>query len=99
MRRRTTLITTAAVAVAGLGTGLGLWLVQPSYNDIVKGCQKALVAQYKAGGKGKPSACDGVKKDDYDVLNINAAMGHLGWLDGDGHFDENKMLDSTTEQP
>lgn len=99
MRRRTTIIGTATLAVAGAATGLGIWLSQPSYDDVVKGCEKALAAQYKAGGKGKPAACSGVKDDDYTVLVAQAAMGHLGWLDDDGKFDENKMLDSVSEQP
>lgn len=99
MRRRTTIITTAAIAAVGLGTGLAFWIGQPSYEDTVKACTKALAAQYKADGKGKPEACDGVKQDDYDALNVNAAMGDLGWLDDDGKFDKNKMLDSMTETP
>ena len=94
MRRRTALITSAAVAVAAVGTGLGIWLSQPSYDDVLKDCSKALVAQAKAGGKGKPKACDGVKKDDYDTLSVAAAIDGLGWTDSDGNFDESKMLDS-----
>jgi hypothetical protein len=99
MRRRTTLIASAAVAIAAAGTGLGLWLSQPSYDDTVKACTKALAAQGKAGGSGKPKACDKVKNDDYTALALHAAMGDLGWLGDDGKFDENKMLDSSTETP
>ncbi|MFE4967328.1 hypothetical protein [Streptomyces sp. NPDC056660] len=82
----------AVLAVAGCSSG-------PSYNETVNNCQAALVKQYKAGGKGKPKECDGVKPDDYDALVMDAAMGHLGWTDSDGNFDENKMLDSATEAP
>jgi hypothetical protein len=86
----------AAITAGALATGGGIyWLTRPSYNDIVKDCQQALVAQYKADGKGKPSACNDVHDDDYDALVLNAAMGNLGWLDGDGNFDKNKMLNST----
>ena len=99
MRRRTTLITTAAVGVAGLGTGLGLWLAQPSYNDIVKGCQKALTAQYKAGGKGKPSACKDVKQDDYDALAVEQVLRNSGVVDDDGNVDLNRVLDDPDSQP
>lgn len=96
MRRRTAIISTSALAVAGAATGLGLWLSPPSYDDVVKGCEKALTAQMKAGGTGKPSACKGVKSDDYTAIAAGVAMGHLGWLDDNGDFDENKMLDSQT---
>jgi hypothetical protein len=95
-KKRRNLIITAAVAVALATGGTVYWISQPSYDDIVKDCQKALAAQYKANGKGKPSACNDVKGDDYDALVLHAAMGDLGWLDDDGHFDENKMLDDAT---
>jgi hypothetical protein len=95
-KRRTAWII-AAIAAGALAIGGGVyWLSQPSYNDIVKGCQQALTAQYKAGGKGKPDACNDVKADDYDALVLNAAMGNLGWLDDNGNFDKNKMLDDAT---
>ena len=96
MRRRTAIISAAAVAIVGAATGLAVWLSQPSYDDVVKGCKKALTAQMKADGSGKPKACAGVKKDDYAEIAASVAMGHLGWLDGNGDFDENKMLDSQT---
>ncbi|MFF4346787.1 hypothetical protein [Streptomyces sp. NPDC001530] len=98
-KRRRNLIVAAVVAVALAIGGTAYWLSRPSYDDIVKDCQKALAAQYKANGKGKPSACKDVKDDDYDVLVLNAAMGDLGWLDDDGNFDKNKMLESTLDQP
>lgn len=99
MRRRTALISSAAVVIAGAGAGLGIWLSQPSYDDIVKGCEKALAAQMKANGHGKPAACKDVKSGDYPTLVENAVIGHLGWTDSDGNFDENKMLDSVTQTP
>lgn len=97
--RTTTAITAGAIAVAGAVTGAVIWLGQPSYNDIVKGCQKALATQSKAGGMGKPSACKGVKNDDYDTLVLNNAINGLGWTDKDGNVDENKMLNDATSQP
>ena len=66
MRRRTTIITAAAITVAGAGTGLGIWLAQPSYDDMVKDCQKALTPS--ATKTHRPDACEGVKQDDYDTL-------------------------------
>lgn len=96
MRRRTAIVSTTALAIAGTAAGLGVWLSQPSYDDVVKGCEKALAAQMKAGGSGKPGACKGVKSGDYTAIAASVAMGHLGWLDDSGNFDENKMLDSET---
>lgn len=83
MRRTTILITTAALAVAGGITALVIWLQQPSYDDIVKGCQRALVAQTKAGGKGKPSACKDVKQDDYDDIVMANVIGGMSKKDRD----------------
>ncbi|WP_326779705.1 hypothetical protein OG481_02085 [Streptomyces longwoodensis] len=95
MRRTTAIISAAAVAVVGGTTGAIIWLSQPSYNDVVKECQKALVAQSKAGEKGKPGACKDVKDDDYTALAMSNAISDLGWTDEDGNFDENKMLEDT----
>ncbi|MFE9309505.1 hypothetical protein ACIQCF_04560 [Streptomyces sp. NPDC088353] len=99
MRRRTVLITAAAVAVAAIVAGLAVWLSQPSYNDIVDGCAKALKEQYKKGGKGKPDACKDVKADDYETLDIAAILRDSGWVDDDGNADMNKILDDATQQP
>lgn len=99
MRRTIILITAAALVVAGGIAALVIWLQQPSYDDVLKGCSKALIAQDKAGGHGKPAACKDVKKDDYDTLALAATIDGLGWTDKDGNFDENKMLDSVTETP
>ncbi|MFB7245652.1 hypothetical protein ACFCYX_24715 [Streptomyces populi] len=98
-RRRRNLIVAVAVAGALAVGGIIYWAGRPSYNDIVKGCQRALVAQYEADGRGKPSACDGVKGDDYDALVLGAAMGDLGWLDDDGDFDKDKMLEGLLGEP
>ncbi|MCX4993437.1 hypothetical protein [Streptomyces sp. NBC_00568] len=97
-RRRRRNLVIAAITAGAVAIGGGVfWLTRPSYGDIVKDCQKALAAQFKADEKGKPSACNDVKKDDYDALVLNAAMGDLGWLDDDGHFDERKMQEDTLE--
>ncbi len=95
-KRRLPLIIVAVLAVALAIGGTVYWLSRPSYDEIVKGCQKALAAQSKAGGKGKPSACNDVKKDDYDTLVLSSVIDGLGWTDKDGNFDENKMLDDAT---
>lgn len=100
MQRRRLAIIAAALVIAA-GAAVTVWLmVRPTYDDVVKGCQKALAAQYKADGKGKPDACQDVKTDDYDALVLQAAMDHLGWTDEDGNFDKNKMLeDAATSEP
>jgi hypothetical protein len=95
MRRTTALITTAALAVAGGVTATVIWLQQPSYEETVSSCKTALAEQYKNDGKGKPKACGDVKKDDYDALVLDAALGDLGWTDENGDFDKNKMLEDT----
>lgn len=71
MHRRTAIISAAAVAIVGAATGLGIWLSQPSYDDIVKGCSKALSSE--ATKTHRPPACEGVKQDDYDALL-------MGWV-------------------
>lgn len=96
MQRRTIAIAVSAAVLALGGVTTAVWMNGgESYDDTVKACQKALAAQYKADGKGKPTACNDVKDDDYDALVLNAAMGDLGWLDDDGQFDKNKMIENT----
>lgn len=76
MHRRT-LIIVAAIAAAVLAIGGGVyWLSQPSYDDTVRGCQKALAAQTKARGEGKPTACEDVSDDDYaNIIVANVIDG------------------------
>ncbi|CAM5590020.1 hypothetical protein [Streptomyces purpurascens] len=95
-RRSIAIISAAALTVAGLTTGLIVWLSQPSYDDIVKDCQKALAAQSKAGGEGKPSDCNGVKKDDYGALVISNAFDNLPQKDQDvlDYYDDGSINDS-----
>ncbi|WP_331724432.1 hypothetical protein OG416_36775 (plasmid) [Streptomyces longwoodensis] len=75
MRRHlTALIIAGTLIVAASVTSLVIWLNEPSYDDVVKDCQKALVSQSKAGEKGKPGACKDVKDDDYTALVMNNAI-------------------------
>lgn len=97
MRRRTTIITTSALAVAAAGTALGLWIAQPSYDDTVRECRKDLVEQQELGVRGKPDSCKDVKADDYTAIAADVAIDGLGWTDEDGKFDEDKMLDDVTQ--
>lgn len=97
MQRRTILITTAGLTIAAAITGLIVWLMQPSYDDIVKGCQKALAEQRAAGGEGRPDACKDVKDDHYGAIIVHQVMGEQGWLDEDGRFDKNRMLEDSLD--
>jgi hypothetical protein len=82
-KKRRNLIVAAVLAVALALGGTVYWISRPSYDEIVKGCQKALAAQSKAGGKGKPSACNDVKKDDYDTLVIASVIDGMSKKDRD----------------
>jgi hypothetical protein len=95
-RRRNLIIAAITVAVL-LVAGGTYWLTRPSYNDKVEDCQKALAQHLPESKAEKPDACDGVKADDYLVLFMNQSMDNEGWLDEDGNFDKNKMLEDTLE--
>lgn len=96
MKRRATIIGIAAVSVAASITVLIIWMMQPSYDDTVKGCQKALAAQSEAGGEGKPSACKDVKEDDYMGLIVGQAFDELPQEDQDllDYHDDGSINDS-----
>ncbi|MFD8771422.1 hypothetical protein [Streptomyces sp. NPDC059916] len=87
----------AAIAAGALAIGGGAyWLSQPSYEEIGNNCVKALKARAH-GDKKKPAACDGLKKDDYDGLVMAQIIDDLGWTDGDGNFDKNKMIEDAIQ--
>ncbi|MEU1408863.1 hypothetical protein ABZ471_42495 [Streptomyces sp. NPDC005728] len=94
MRIRTTV--TAAVLLA---LTVGGCSSKPSYQEVVKQCTAALKEKHKGGETKKPAECHDVKDDDYTALVAAQAVDDLGWTDSNGDFDENKMLDSATEQP
>lgn len=91
MRIRT--IITAAALLAGLAgvTGCG-----QSYEEKTEACLTALKAR-PDGDKAKPADCKGIKRSDYVDLVMSVAIDDLGWTDEDGKFDEQRMLDSLTE--
>ncbi|MEV5383014.1 hypothetical protein [Streptomyces sp. NPDC052721] len=91
----------AAALVIAAGAAVSVWLmVRPTYDDVMKDCQKALAAQYKTDREGKPAACKDVKDDDYSALVLQAAADHLGWTDENGDIDPRKMLeDAATAEP
>jgi hypothetical protein len=76
MRRRTVLIVLSAAAAALAIAGAVVWLTATPYSETVSHCKAALVAQTKAGGKGRPAACKDVKDDDYaDIVMANVLDG------------------------
>lgn len=72
-RRTAWIIVGAIVAALAIVTTV-LWTNGRSYDDTVAACKQALEAQTKAGGSGRPDACDGVKQDDYDALVVGAVL-------------------------
>lgn len=83
MRRRTILIITIAALVVA-GAGLAVWLLmRPTYAETLKSCKTSLAAQTKAGVKGKPSACEDVKEDDYSEIIVSNAIDGMSKKDRD----------------
>jgi hypothetical protein len=72
-RRTAWIIVGALVAALAIITTV-LWTNGRSYDDTVADCEKALAVQTKAGGSGRPDACDEVKQDDYDALVVGAVL-------------------------
>ncbi|MFF7130376.1 hypothetical protein [Streptomyces sp. NPDC008240] len=103
MRRRTAIITTAAVAASGAVAGLGIWLAQPSYVDMVKDCQKTLTSS--ATQTHRPAACKGLKQDDYDTLlmawTLKHALKDMPKEDRDAldQYDDGSINGSLTDGP
>lgn len=82
----------ACATVLVLATGCG-----KSYDEQIVECREALATHdFDAApldeGERLPE-CEGLEKDDYEALSLNAALDRLGWLGEDGEFDKNKMLD------
>lgn len=74
MRHRRLAIITAVLVIAA-GAAVAIWLmVRPSYDDMVKDCQKALTAS--ATKTHRPDACKGLKQDDYDTLLMAWTLKH-----------------------
>jgi hypothetical protein len=83
MRRRSVIIATAALVVA-VAAGLTVWLLmRPTYAETLKSCEKSLAAQTKAGVKGKPTACEDVKEDDYSEILVSNAIAGMSKKDRD----------------
>lgn len=98
--KRSHIIIAALVIAAGVAVA-AWWIVRPTYADELKRCEKA-VAAYDfdanpvAEGDTIPG-CEDVDRDDYSALAMHKAMGDLGWLDDEGKFDKNKMLEDSLD--
>lgn len=68
----------------------------PTYDESVALCRKALVERPE-DEKGKPTECEPLKEEDYNLVNAAAVMDRLGWTDENGRFDKNKMLEDTDD--
>ncbi|MFF3620026.1 hypothetical protein [Streptomyces sp. NPDC002467] len=82
------------VAIAGAALLLASCSSQPTYDESVQQCVKALKARH-LDDKTKPKPCEPLKEEDYTLLIMSKSMDDLGWTDKDGNFDRNKMLQST----
>ncbi|AVH59981.1 MULTISPECIES: hypothetical protein [Streptomyces] len=74
MSRRTVLIILSAAVAALVIAGAVVWLNAKSYDDTVAACKKALDSS--STKTHRPSACEGVKQDDYDALLVGWALKH-----------------------
>ncbi|MFH8737969.1 hypothetical protein [Streptomyces sp. NPDC017964] len=71
--KRTHIIIAALVIAAGVA--VAIWLVvRPSYDDIVKGCQKELDSSSTKAHR--PDACKDVSQKDYETLLMGWTMKH-----------------------
>ncbi|MFG3170590.1 hypothetical protein [Streptomyces sp. NPDC048200] len=95
MRRTATALLAAALLLAG-AVGCSS---EKSQDEIAKDCVAALKAR-PDGDKAKPADCKGLSEDDYQTLLMSHVLtDDLGWVDGDGNVDREKMLDDATSQP
>lgn len=83
MRRRTILIIVSAVVTAVAIAAVVVWMNAVPYSETLSKCKTALAAQTKAGVKGKPSACEDVKEDDYSEIIVSNAIDGMSKKDRD----------------
>ena len=83
MRRRTILIIVSAVVAAVAIAAAAVWMNAVPYSETLAKCKTALAAQTKAGVKGKPSACEDVKEDDYSEIIVSNMIDGMSKKDRD----------------
>jgi hypothetical protein len=71
-----TRLAAAAIAAAAI-LALTACSTAPSYDDLVNTCAKAVEAR-PAGAVGKPKACEQIRQDDYDVINVAHIIDNVG---------------------
>jgi hypothetical protein len=93
LMRRAAFAALTAVSIL-LAAGCG-----QSYDDKIEACTKAVRAHdfeaFPLDEGDRLSACKGLKEEDVNAILFHNAMDDLGWLDDEGNFDKNKMLEST----
>jgi hypothetical protein len=87
MRRTTTALLAVLLTMGGVASCSS----QKSYEEITADCAQALKDRAD-GDNSKPEACEGVKKDDYDVLRLSQGLEDSG-LVKDGQVDADKLLE------
>ncbi|MEU3743517.1 hypothetical protein AB0E78_41550 [Streptomyces sp. NPDC032198] len=66
-------------------------------SDAVEKKAKEVERDAKEAGERRPEACEPLLKVDYTALLMARTIGGLGWTDGDGEFDKNKMLEDSLD--
>ncbi|MFJ1869950.1 hypothetical protein [Streptomyces chartreusis] len=89
--KRWHIITAALVLVAGLAV-TGWLIVRPTYDETVNTCIAALKDRTE-GDKAKPDACDGVKEDDYTLIEMHQILDKQGVWNDDGSVNMEQLLD------
>lgn len=101
MRHHRTAVITAAVIIAAGIAATVWWITRPSYDDMVKDCQKALGPS--ATKTHRPDACKGLKQDDYDTLLMAWTLKHAladmpkGDRDALDQYDDGSINGSLTD--
>lgn len=67
-------------------------MVRSGYQGVAGDAFDTLDEKTKAGGKGRPEACEALNEDDYTALLTAKAIDGLGWTDDGGQFDKLKMV-------
>ncbi|WP_199546605.1 hypothetical protein [Streptomyces sp. N35] len=78
MSRRTIWIIVSGVLAAIVIAGGVVWYQAQAYDDLVADCRQALAARADTPEvEGKPTACQGVEKDDYRGLVLEGIFDNM----------------------
>ncbi|MEV8595218.1 hypothetical protein [Streptomyces sp. NPDC052012] len=85
--------------VVVVAVALGGWLLfRPTYDDVVEDCIAAIEERPK-GDRSKPEACDGVKEDDYSLIDFHEHLDDQGVWNEDGSVNLENLLEDPDDQP